>query len=298
MTVSDFIHPDDATALNALQSIPVFPTLVEKALQYGLEDIAWSENVTTNLRLSPEQMPEIYNRLPPICEALGIPVPELYLQMSPIANAWTSGNKRVYIVVTFGLIRRFKEEELDVVLAHECGHILCHHVLYNMLAQYMAMIGEGVLESFFGSIGSAAMTPVRQALTAWSRASELSADRVACLFASAETLARVMAKLDGMPKIIVDQLNLKSWMMQGREYEELKKGNAWNKVVRYMSNIGMDHPYGPVRAYEASVWENSNRYAQLKNNMKLIADGVRCPVCGEMVSGDWAFCKHCGTKIK
>lgn len=298
MNISDFIHPDDAAALNALQSIPVFPSLVEKALQYGLEDIAWSENVTTNLRLSPEQMPEIYNRLPPICEALGIPVPELYLQMSPVANAWTSGNKRVYIVVTLGLIKRFKDEELDVVLAHECGHILCKHVLYNMLAQYMTLIGEGVLEGFFGSIGSAAMTPVKQALTAWSRASELSADRVACLFASAETLAIVMAKLDGMPKSVIDELNLEAWMKQGKDYEDLKKGNAWSKIVRFMANSGMNHPYGPVRAYEASVWENSRRYAQLKNDIKLLTDAVHCPVCGEIVSADWAFCKHCGSKIK
>ena len=109
MNISTFIHPDDATALQALKSIPVFPTIVEKILQYGWEDLMWSENITTNIRLSNEQMPEVYQLLPPICKRLGIKVPELYLQLSPIPNAWTSGNTRVYIVVTLGLIRRLNE---------------------------------------------------------------------------------------------------------------------------------------------------------------------------------------------
>ena len=128
MTLDELIHPDDAQALKALQSIPVLPKIMEKVFEYGYDEISWSENITSNLRLSEHQMPEIYNRLPPICERLGIPVPELYLQMSPIANAWTSGHSKVYIVLTLGLIRRLKGEELDAVIAHECGHILCQHV--------------------------------------------------------------------------------------------------------------------------------------------------------------------------
>lgn len=113
MNPFDFIHPDDASALQALKNIPIFPTVMEKIFQYGLDEIRWSENVTTNVRLSEKQLPDIYNHLPPICKKLGIPIPELYLQMSPIPNAWTSGNSRVYIVVTLGLVRRFKDEELD-----------------------------------------------------------------------------------------------------------------------------------------------------------------------------------------
>ena len=120
MKIEEFIHPDDAAALKALKSVPALPNLMEKVFQYGYDEISRSENITTNLRLSEKQMPEIYNRLPPICEKLGIPVPELYLQMSPLPNAWTSGHKRVYIVLTLGLIKKVKDDELDAVLAHEC----------------------------------------------------------------------------------------------------------------------------------------------------------------------------------
>lgn len=291
MQVSDFIHPEDASMLQALKTVPVFPTLLDKVLQYGLEDIMWSENVTTNVRLSEHQMPEVYNRLPPICKRLGIPVPELYLQMSPIPNAWTSGHNRIYIVVTLGLIKRFQEDELDAVLAHECGHILCEHVLYSMVADSIYTLGDTMMDSFVGQIGSVAMKPVKSALHAWQRASELTADRVATFITSADTMASVLAKLDGIPKIILKDMDLRVWAEQGRDYESLKEGNSWKKIVRYISDSDMDHPYGPVRAYEAYRWE------QERTNRKAIASNI-CPSCRKTIESNWAFCQSCGYKLK
>lgn len=257
MKLEELIHPEDASTLKTLKSIPALPKIMEKVFQYGYDEISWSENVTTNLRLSENQMPEIYNRLPPVCERLGIPVPELYLQMSPIANAWTSGHKKTYIVLTLGLIRRIKGEELDAVLAHECGHILCQHVLYQTLANAVFSFGDAIADSLVGLVGNAAMKPIRHALIAWSRASELSADRVACMFTSAETLARVLARISMIPKYIVDTMDIHAWAEQGKDYESLKSGTAWNKIVHWMANSDVDHPYCPVRAYEAMMWEKT-----------------------------------------
>ena len=297
MNPSNFIHPDDAAALQALKNIPIFPTVMEKLFQYGLDEIRWSENVTTNLRLSERQLPEIYRRLPPICHKLGIRIPELYLQTSPIPNAWTSGNSRVYIVVTLGLTRRFKDEELDAVLAHECGHILCQHVLYSMLADSLYNLGDFFLESIVGQIGNVAMKPLRQALVAWSRASELTADRVACLITSASTMTKVLARLEGIPKSILNDMDYGAWCAQGRDYENLKNGNAWKKIIRYMANTDLDHPYGPVRAYEVNQWEKSSQYKQMKNQIKLIEGGKTCPQCGNLIDETWGFCKNCGNKL-
>ncbi len=297
MNASDFIHPDDAAALQALKNIPVFPAVMEKVFQFGLDEIQWSENVTTNLRLSDSQLPEIYKHLPPICQKLGIQIPELYLQMSPIPNAWTSGNNRVYIVVTLGLIKRFKDEELIAVLAHECGHILCQHVLYSMLADSLYNLGDFFVESIVGQIGSVAMKPLKQALMTWSRASELTADRVACLITSASTMTKVLARLEGIPKTILNDMNYEALTTQGADYENLKNGNSWKKIIRYMSNSGLDHPYGPVRAFEVNQWEKSWKCQQLKNQIKLIEGGKRCSQCGNLIDEAWGFCKNCGNKL-
>ena len=84
MNVVDIIHPEDAKALKALKAVPGMSLLMEKIFQYGFDELSWSENVTTNLRLSERQMPDIYNRLPPICKRLGIPVPEFMYRCHPL----------------------------------------------------------------------------------------------------------------------------------------------------------------------------------------------------------------------
>lgn len=309
MNISTFIHPDDATALQALKNIPVFPTVVEKILEYGWEDLMWSENITSNIRLSEDQMPDIYNLLPPICQTLGIPVPELYLQLTPIPNAWTSGNTKVYIVLTLGLIRRLDEEELKSVIAHECGHILCQHVLYSMIADSIFNFGDFLMDSFLGQIGNLAMKPIKSALYSWQRASELSADRVATYITSADVLTKALAKLEGVPRSMANTLNYKAWARQGADYEALKRGNSWNKIVRILANSGLDHPYGPVRAFEARIWENSAQCRALKGisqstlNDKIesptkVNSDATCPICDSPIQQDWSFCKKCGYKLK
>ena len=275
MTIKELIHPEDAKALNALKNIPALPKIMEKVFQYGYDELSWSENVTTNLRLSETQMPEIYNRLPPICKRLGIPVPELYLQMSPYANAWTSGHKKVYIVLTLGLIRKIKGEELDAVLAHECGHILCQHVLYQTLANAIFSLGNSLADSIVGTIGNVAMKPIRQALLVWSRASELSADRVACIVTPAMTLSRALARLEMIPKSIIETMDFHAWSQQGEDYEALKDGSAWNKIVHWMSDSEASHPYTPVRVYEAMKWEKTEMCSSLRSGLiKIEFDSV------------------------
>lgn len=271
MSIEELIHPEDAKALNALKNVPALPKIMEKIFQYGYDELSWSENVTMNLRLSETQMPEVYNRLPPICKRLGIPVPELYLQMSPYANSWTSGHKKVYIVITLGLIKKLKGEELDAVLAHECGHILCQHVLYQTLANAIFTFGNSMADSLVGTIGNVAMKPLRQALLVWSRASELSADRVACIFTPAVTLARALARLEMIPKSIIDRMDFQAWEQQGKDYEALKDGSTWNKIVHWMSDADADHPYTPVRVHEAMKWEKSELCGSLRvtNPLKL-----------------------------
>ena len=296
MNVSDFIHPEDAATLNDLKSIPALPVLIKKVYEYGLEDIMWSNNVATNIRLSESQFPNIYRLLPPICERLGIPVPELYMNMTPIPNAWTSGNKRVYIVVTMGLVRRFSEEELIAVLAHECGHIACEHVLYSTLAEWIFSLGETLsdgsdLEQVVGKIVNiVGLKALRQKLFAWERASELTADRVGCYFTSALTMTKVLAKLERIPPVILKDMDYYAWAKQGEDYERLKKGNTWNKIVRWVANSDMDHPYGPVRAHEVFSWEQSKQYNRLSY-------GKTCPKCGAAVTPDWKFCKKCGCAL-
>ncbi len=113
MKSSDFIHPEDAAALRQMEGIPSFAALVKKVLAIGIENLQYGLNMASSIRLSEKQLPQIYRHLPPICQRMGIPEPEFYLQMNPVPNAWTSGDTRIYITVTSGLVEMMSDEELD-----------------------------------------------------------------------------------------------------------------------------------------------------------------------------------------
>ena len=130
-------------------------------------------------------------------------------------------------------------------------------MFFQTLANAIFTFGDAIADSFVGMIGNFAMKPIRQALMVWSRASELTADRVACLFVPAATLAKALARISMIPKYIVDGMDFDAWGEQGRDYEALKNGTTWNKIVHWMADYDADHPYSPVRVFEAKKWEQT-----------------------------------------
>lgn len=291
ITSAEFIHPEDAAALRQMENIPGFPTLVKKILSLGYEQLQYGVNMASNIRLSETQLPKIYHHLPPICEKLGIEEPEFYLQMNPMPNAYTFGDSKIFITVTSGLVEMMDDEELDAVLAHECGHILCHHVLYNSVARLLL---SGV--SSLGFLGSLSL-PIQIAMLYWSRKSELSCDRCGSVITSPEVVARVMARLAGGPKVITNQVNMNEWAKQADKYDEIRTGNLWDKTLQLSVTLGLDHPFNAVRVREILKWGNSVQYRSLKENLNSNTSGKKCPHCGKFVEDSWAFCKYCGTKL-
>lgn len=183
---SEFVHPEDAAALNQMESIPGFPLLVKKVLQLGYEKLQYGTNMASAIRLSKTQLPEIYKHLPPICEKFGIVEPEFYLQMDPNPNAWTFGDSKIYITVISVLVEMMDDDELDAILSHECGHILCHHVLYHSVAQLL-LTGIDSL-NMFGTL----TVPLQYAILYWSRKSELSWYRCSCIVTSPKIVTHVI----------------------------------------------------------------------------------------------------------
>lgn len=292
MKPSDFIHPEDAAALQQLESIPGFAALIKKVLAIGLENLQYGINMASSIRLSERQLPDIYHHLPPICKSLGIPEPELYLKMDPYPNAWTYGDTRIYITLTSGLVEMMTDEELDSVIAHECGHILCRHVLYHTIAQW---ISTGMAS--LGLLGSLTI-PVQYALLYWSRKSELSADRAASIVTSPEIVASVQARLSGGPAQITSQVDFKEWAAQADEYERIQNENVWNKALQLTVIAGLSHPFSAVRVREILKWGESDVYRRIKNVGLLKESSTRkCPVCGSPVDDGWAYCRNCGHKL-
>lgn len=289
---SEFIHPEDAAALRQQESIPGFPAFVKKILSLGLEQMQYGVNMASAIRLSPTQLPEIYNHLPPICEKLGIDEPEFYLEMNPMPNAWTFGDTRIYITLTSGLLEMMEDEELDAIIAHECGHIICRHVLYHSIASYILSGADSL-----GVLG-ALTVPIQYAILYWYRKSELSCDRCSSIITSPEVVSRVMARLAGGPKKLTENINMREWAKQADMYDEIRTDGMWNKALQLYVTMGRDHPFNAVRVREILKWGESSQYLNLRENIKAEASGKKCPSCGRSVSPDWKFCKYCGNKLR
>lgn len=291
MKPSDFIHPEDAAALRQMESIPGFPSLVKKFYALGYEKLSYGMNMAKCIRLSPTQLPKLYNHLPPICKKLGIADPEFYLEMDPMPNAYTFGDTKIFITITSGLVEMMNDEEIDAVLAHECGHIMCHHVLYHNMARLLVNQADGL-----GILGVLS-APLKLALLYWMRKSELSCDRCGAIITSPETVARVMARLAGGPENITQDLDLHQWASQADIYDSICKEGAWNKALQIYAIMGMDHPFAAVRVREILNWGKTPAYFNIKSSLEDKNKERTCPKCKLEVRPEWMYCLHCGTKL-
>lgn len=219
-----FIHPEDESALNAMKNVPGFDTLVKKFMQIGYEAMLHGVNMASKIRLSETQLPEIYHKVTKICDKLEISCPEVYLEMSPYPNAYTYGDTDIFMVLTSGLFDYLDSDEIDSVVAHECGHIVCHHVLYHTIAEFLR---TGVS----GLIGDLA-EPLKLAVYYWARKSELSADRAAALTCGVETVVKTQLRLAGGPKVLTDNVNIEEWANQAEQYEEIRGGSLWDRFLQ------------------------------------------------------------------
>lgn len=282
-----FIHPEDESALNAMKNVPGFDTLVKKFMQLGYETMLHGVNMASKIRLSETQLPEIYHKVTKICDKLEISCPEVYLEMSPYPNAYTYGDTDIFMVLTSGLFDYLDGDEIDSVIAHECGHIVCHHVLYHTIAEFLR---TGVS----GLIGDLA-EPLKLAVYYWSRKSELSADRAAALTCGVETVVKTQLRLAGGPKVLTDNVNIEEWANQAEQYEEIRGGSLWNRFLQMGATMMLDHPFAAVRVREALNWAQTDEFKTVSD---LIAGKVRlCPHCNQPVSLEWAYCKYCGNKL-
>ena len=171
----EYIHPEDEAALRTMEAIPGFAPAMKTLMRYYNEQMMHGVYMANKIRLSKNQLPNIYRKLLPLCEKLSINEPEFYLEMNPFPNATAFGDTRTMVTVTSGLLQYLTDEEVSSVIAHECGHIACRHMLYHSLAYTLVnRIND------WGILGKA-IYPVYLALQYWSRRSELSADRAAAV---------------------------------------------------------------------------------------------------------------------
>lgn len=245
----DFIHPSDRKALEALKAVPGFDAIVKKFMSIVGEKMFKIENTSSYLQLGPDQLPEVHAILVKICNKLNIhPIPDLFLALDRNPNAYTYGDTDIFIVINSGLLETLSPKQIETVIAHECGHIVCHHTLYRTMGSLLMTGAEFFVN---GIISRAVVTSLQYAFAYWMRCSEFSADRVSAYYhGSAEPVIDVMMALSGGTHNLNLNLNRDAFFRQAQNYKMLVDNSTYNKVLEFIQFGKIDHPLNAYRAYE------------------------------------------------
>jgi len=295
--VNDFLHPLDLSARGHLEGIPLLQPATKKYLT-AVHDRRYRQYLLCSaIRLGPAQLPDLYRLLPPVCDAFGIAEPELYLT-SGEANAYTVGHSHPAIVISNLLLEALAEDEIQAVLAHECGHILAQHTLYRQMAQTMLVVGQAGASAvgMGAAVAGIATAQIRNALMNWYRKSELTADRAAVAYLrGAEPMQRALFHLMGAPKWMPTEISFTAFLQQATEFDELAE-NKWDRFLARGLESGFTHPAPVLRMKELNEWVETSAFRDLLGIAEAghLDSRVGCAHCGYELGPDWRFCKRCG----
>lgn len=253
-----FEHSADRTALTAMRSVPGFDQLLRVASgmlrerQYRLVYLA------SAVRVDERQFADLHALLGEACAVLDAPErPELFVFNSPQPSAMTLGVDRPFIAVSSGMYEITDPAERRFVLAHELGHAMSGHALYQSLLMHLLnLVGA------FGWIpaGGLGLRALIAGLREWQRKAELSGDRAGLLATQdVDAALRVTMKLAGGAHL--DRIDVAGFLKQAEDYEAA--GDLRDGVLKLLNTERTTHPFAVVRAAELNKWAAGSEYADI-----------------------------------
>jgi len=330
-----FAHPLDRAALDALDKIPLLPTLIKNLRQFQFEKKFRTLQMHRSIELGPHQLPTLWNMVQLAAERLGMTPPRAYVTAQGGVNAFAFGVKDFSILLTSDLVDRMNDRELEAIIAHELAHVLCQHMLYRQVG--LALCNHAFLPLVKTAPTAIVQMGVSQALLSWYRAAEYTADRAALLLlGDPEIIASCMARLAGLPRRFQDEFQPEHFLAQARKCDEEENESFWSKLVKWDMESFMTHPEPVKRAVAILDWASSEDYQKIQAgnywtwfqeeaSQRFQIDGVKscalckssigdspvCPQChldqdpgrqkycprGHLANQGWRFCRICGTEL-
>jgi Zn-dependent protease with chaperone function len=250
-------HPADRGALVALRKLKGFDTVLKAMSGLFNERAVRLAFLGSAIRVDERQFGRLHALLADAARILDAPeLPELYVAANPVPNALTIGMNKPFIVVTSGLVDLLDDEEMRFVLAHELGHAMSGHAVYQSLLQRLIAL-SGVLNAI--PMGGLGFRAIMAALMEWSRKAELSADRAGLLATQdPPTAFRVHMQLASGGHL--EDLDPTSFFTQGQEYDDA--GDLRDSLLKLLLIEARSHPFAVVRAAELRHWVESGEYTR------------------------------------
>ncbi len=252
---NDIIHPEDARVISWANKIPYFERLLSKVgeLYATTAHVTYAGN---GYKITENSIPQLYSQFKRDCEILGInDNPDLSVDWGYFISSLSVGTERFRIVLTSGAVDLLEPEELDFLIGHELGHILCGHMPYHMLIEllYSPIPIEG---DFVGIVNT-----VKLPMLEWYRISHYSADRIGLLVCQDINAAlRTMIKMSGLPKKCYDNIDVDSFIEQANQFENTSMAD---NIIKSFCVQFANSPWMVLRAKKLLEWYNSDEYKKL-----------------------------------
>lgn len=233
INIQEVAHPMDKALIQVLEAAHVKELLKEPMNQ--LVSANYGQTLANGIVLDERNFPDLYQILKLTAERLGIRVPYTVIsnEINGI-NAFATGtDERPFIVISNITPKLLEKEELQFIIAHECGHIALKHMVYHTAGSLAAAMG-GYLPVIGPALSNIAVFP----LNCWNRCSEITADRIG-LICCGNLYKAQMALL----KIIggftdVEKVDIEHYIVQGRM---LQNTQLLGKLGEYFQSHPMIH---------------------------------------------------------
>jgi Zn-dependent protease with chaperone function len=252
-----YAHPIDEWILRSLNATPA-KLLIDKAID-TLISMYYGPMLATGVHIDQKSFPDIYEVLVHSSDTLGIPVPHaLALNAGGDFNAFTAGTDEYSFIVVFStLCKFFPVEEAWFVVGHECGHIASGHMVYHTLVNFLASMALSRMPGF-GYLAFMLRMTIGLALDAWSRRSEVTADRAGLLCCGDIKVAEraLLRLITGMAE--VDRVDVDDYLRRSKEVEEYHSaGRFWEMMY--------SHPVIRKRIEALRLFARSELYYELSS---------------------------------
>ena len=296
-----YIHPLDRETLEALKRIPGVSTLLRSLIKHSFELATRLHHHANFVRVSKDQLPTVWARFEHAAACLGIKtLPELYVYQDPTPNAYTFGVDHYFIAISTGCLELLDEDEIEVVLAHELGHVHADHVLYKSAARVFGSVASTVVQATLG-IGSLIVYPVQLALLRWDRASELSSDRAALLVTKNPNLVmRTLMKISGGTRRYAGELSIDHFIEQADSFGKMQDEGPLGRYITIFQTLFRSHPFPIWRTKEILDWVTTGSYLEILDGeykVRSMAATRACPQCATQNKLDAMVCTHCGAQL-
>lgn len=164
-------------------------------------------------------------------------------------NAMAFGSdESPYVAISPLMASTMSKEQLKFIIGHECGHIAMGHMIYHTVIS-IATNFAGAIPVIGPVIQKVGVLP----LMAWSRRSEISADRAGLLCCgNLEIAERTLLQLQ-MPFLDANKIDIQDYVKNYENY--ISEG-----TVRKLGEFANAHPIIPKRIQAMQEFTNSTKY--------------------------------------